>query len=111
MSDTVLICLSTCPNEAIAQRIATALVTERLAACVNRVPQVTSTYFWDGGLQEDTEILLIIKTTAPLLPPLEARLRELHPYEVPELVAIPAVGGSEPYLQWVRTGVARSERA
>jgi periplasmic divalent cation tolerance protein len=106
MSEQVIIALSTCPNEASAKAIAEALVSEQLATCVNRVTGMTSTYFWDGRLQDDAEILLIIKTTAARLAGLEARLTALHPYELPELVALPVVGGNERYLQWVRTGVA-----
>lgn len=106
MTEKVIVALSTCPDEATAQRIAAALVSERLATCVNRVTGMTSTYFWDGRLQDDPEILLIIKTTAARLAELQARLKVLHPYELPELVALEAAGGNEQYLQWVRSGVA-----
>ena len=94
------------PEGGTAQRLAQTLVAERLATCVNRIPGVTSTYFWDGRLQDDAEILLIIKTTAARLAELEARLTALHPYELPELVVLPVAGGNERYLQWVRTGVS-----
>lgn len=106
MTDKVIVALSACPDEASAQRIAAALVSERLATCVNRVTGMTSTYFWDGRLQDGPEILLIIKTTAARLAELTARLKVLHPYELPELVALEVAGGNEQYLQWVRTGVA-----
>jgi periplasmic divalent cation tolerance protein len=109
MTEQVIIAFSSCPDEASAQRLATALVQERLAACVNRLSGVNSTYFWDGRLQEDAEILLIIKTTAARLAALEARLKVLHPYELPELVAIPVTGGNERYLEWVRNG-AQTQR-
>lgn len=105
MTDQVIVALSTCPDEAIAGVIARALVSERLATCVNRLGGVTSTYFWDGRLQEEAEILLIIKTTAARQAELAARLKALHPYELPELVILPVTGGNEPYLQWVRSGV------
>ena len=111
MTEQVIVAFSTCPDEATARRIAEALVSERLATCVNRVTGMTSTYFWDGRLQDDAEILLIMKTTAARLAELEARLKVLHPYELPELVALPVAGGNEPYLQWVRTGVAPSSTA
>lgn len=107
MSEPVLIAFSTCPDEETAARVAEALVTQRLAACVNRVPGVRSTYFWDGRLQDDGEILLIIKTTAGRLPALTERLKALHPYECPELVATPVVGGNEDYVEWVRVGVGK----
>jgi periplasmic divalent cation tolerance protein len=105
MTEHVIVALSTCPDEASARRLSQTLVSERLATCVNRVPGVTSTYFWDGRLQEDAEILLIIKTTAARQAELEARLKALHPYELPELVVLPVAGGNEQYLQWVRSGV------
>jgi periplasmic divalent cation tolerance protein len=105
MTDQVILALSTCPDEATARTIAQALITERLATCVNRLAGVTSTYFWDGRLQEDAEILLIIKTTAARQSELASRLKALHPYELPELVVLPVTGGNEPYLQWVRSGV------
>ena len=106
MSEQVIVALSSCPNEATAKRIAEALVTERLATCVNRVSGIASTYFWDGRLQDDAEVLLIIKSTAARLAELEARLRVLHPYELPELIVLPVAAGNERYLQWVRDGVA-----
>lgn len=110
MTAQVIVAFSSCPDEATAKRLAQALVSEQLATCVNRLPGMTSTYFWDGRLQDEAEILLIIKTTAARLAELQARLATLHPYELPELVALPVVGGNEPYLQWVRNGVSRSER-
>ncbi len=105
MGDQVLVALTTCPDEASAAAVATALVQERLATCVNRISGVRSTYFWDGRLQDEAEILLIIKTTAGRLDELQTRLGALHPYELPELVAIPVTGGNERYLDWVRMGV------
>jgi len=108
MTEQVIVALSTCPDEATARALAEVFVRERLATCVNRVTGIASTYFWDGRLQDDAEILLIIKTTAARLPALEARLQALHPYDLPELVVLPALGGNERYLQWVRTGVSEN---
>lgn len=105
MTDQVILALTTCPDEASAQAVATALVQERLAACVNRVGGLRSTYFWDARLQDEAEILLLIKTTAARLAQLQARLKSLHPYELPELLAIAVAGGNERYLDWVRMGV------
>jgi periplasmic divalent cation tolerance protein len=105
MTDQVIVAFSTCPDEASARSLAQALVTERLATCVNRLAGVTSTYLWDGRLQDEAEILLIIKTTAARQAELEARLKALHPYELPELVVMPVTGGNDTYLQWVRSGV------
>jgi len=107
MSDQVILAMTTCPDEASGQAVATALVQERLATCVNRIGGVRSTYFWDARLQEEAEILLIIKTTAGRLDELRTRLNALHPYELPELLAIDVAGGNELYLDWVRKGVQR----
>jgi periplasmic divalent cation tolerance protein len=105
MADSVMIALSTCPDENSAASIAATLVKEGLATCVNRIGPVRSTYVWDGRLHDEREILLLMKTTAGRLSALEARLKELHPYELPELVALPVTGGNERYLDWVRSGV------
>ena len=107
MSDPVWLALTTCPDGATARAIATTLVQERLATCVNRISGVRSTYFWDARLQDEAEILLIIKTTAGRLDELRVRLSALHPYELPELLAINVAGGNERYLDWVRMGVQR----
>ena len=104
---TAIIALTTCPDEACAGTIATALVTERLAACVNRVPGVRSTYIWDGRLQDDAEVLLIIKTSDTLLAQVEARLKALHPYELPEWLVLRVEGGSQAYLDWLGAAVAQ----
>lgn len=109
MSDQVILALTTCPDEASAEAIAAALVQERLAACVNRVSGLRSTYFWDARLQDEGEILLIMKTTAGRLGDLQARLAALHPYELPELLAIAVAGGNERYLDWVRMGVTKQD--
>src|SRR5262245_20834973 len=108
MTDQVIVALSTCPDEATARLLAASFVSQRLASCVDRVTGIASTYFWDGRLQDDAEILLIIKTTTSRLPELEARLQALHPYELPELLVLPVLGGNERYLQWVRTGVGEN---
>lgn len=106
MTDQVILALSSCPDEIAAQRIAQTLVAEGLATCVNRVGPVVSTYIWDGQLRGEREILLMIKTTAGRLAELEERLKAIHPYELPELIAIGVTGGNERYLDWVRKGVA-----
>jgi periplasmic divalent cation tolerance protein len=110
VSDSVVIALSTCPDEQSARRIAETLVTERLATCVNRIGGVRSTYFWDGRLQDEGEILLMIKTCRSTLADLERRVKEIHPYELPELIVLPIVGGNEAYLQWVREGVEKGTK-
>lgn len=103
MSDAVLLCYCTCPDVASAQKLAEALVGERLAACVNRVPAIASTYRWQDKLVTDQEELLLIKTTAAQFVALKQRLLALHPYELPELIAVPVTEGHGPYLDWVRT--------
>lgn len=84
-----------------AGRIARALVEERLAACVNQVPAVRSTYRWQGQVEQSNEELLIIKTRRDLLASVEKRVRELHSYDLPELIALPIIEGSLEYLQWL----------
>jgi periplasmic divalent cation tolerance protein len=106
MPDDILLCLSTCPDPATAQEIAGALVDESLAACVNQLPGVRSTYRWQGAVHTDEEVLLVIKTTAGRFEALKARLLALHPYELPELVALSVTDGHAPYLDWVRAHAA-----
>ncbi len=97
----ILLCLCTCPDAASARTIADALVAERLAACVSRLPGLQSTYRWQGAIEHDEEVLLVIKTRSERLDALTARVQALHPYELPELVAVEAAGGLAPYLAWV----------
>jgi periplasmic divalent cation tolerance protein len=84
-----------------AERIARALVEERLAACANVVPGVVSVYRWKGVVERENELMLVIKTTGERVEHLKARLLELHPYELPEVVVIPIVGGHQAYLDWL----------
>ena len=98
---TALLCFCTCPDAASAERIATVLVEERLAACVNILPGLRSVFRWQGSVQRESEVLLLIKTTRSRYPALQARLPQLHPYELPELLAVESVFGLPAYLQWV----------
>jgi len=98
---TVLVVLTTCPNQDVAERISHALVSEHLAACVNRISGVQSTYRWQGALQTDNEILLLIKTTQARYAEVQARIVALHPYELPELIAVEAGAGLDRYLAWI----------
>ncbi|WP_233839891.1 divalent-cation tolerance protein CutA [Dyella sp. 2HG41-7] len=100
--DHVLLCYCTCPNVASATHLAEALVNESLAACVNRIPGIQSTYRWKGEVTTDTEELLLIKTTASRFEALKERVLALHPYELPELIAVPVERGHAAYLEWVR---------
>jgi periplasmic divalent cation tolerance protein len=85
--------------------LARKLVEERRAACVNQLPGVRSTYVWDGRVEEAGETLLLVKTTVAGYPALERRVRELHPYDVPELLAVRVAAGFEPYLDWLKRSV------
>ncbi|WP_027083775.1 divalent-cation tolerance protein CutA [Lysobacter sp. HA18] len=91
----------TCPDAATADRIATALVDERLAACVQQLPGLRSTYRWEGRVERADEILLLIKTADDRIPDVAARVQALHPYDVPELLALDATAGAPAYLDWV----------
>jgi periplasmic divalent cation tolerance protein len=98
--------LTTCPDEATAEILARRLVEERLAACVNRVAGLRSTYWWQGQVQDDAEVLLIAKTSAGGVANLSARIQALHPYELPEVIALPIALGAERYLDWIGQTVA-----
>jgi len=100
-----VVALSTVGSAEEADRLARALVERRLAACVNVVPGVVSHYRWQGELQRDEERLLVIKTRAERIEALRDALRELHPYELPELVAFEISDGSPEYLKWLDEGV------
>jgi periplasmic divalent cation tolerance protein len=103
MSAIVVLC--TCPNADSAERIAHTLVEERLAACVNRVPGIRSTYRWQGQITTDIEELLIIKTTRERFESLRERILALHGYSVPEIVAVEISAGHAPYLAWIAASV------
>ncbi len=104
MASTVVV-LCTCPDPETGRRLAESLVGDRLAACVNLIPGLTSIYLWEGRIQTEAEVLLLIKTTDERLDALIARLRALHPYQVPEIIALPIVVGLPEYLDWVKTCV------
>lgn len=101
----VVVALTTVGKAADAERVARALVERRLAACVNVVPGVVSTYRWKGEVERDDEHLLVVKTRADRVEALREALVTLHPYELPELVVLPVEAGHAPYLDWVRESV------
>jgi periplasmic divalent cation tolerance protein len=94
--------LTSVPDAATGERLARALVEERLAACVNLLPGVRSIYRWQGRLEDSAEVLLLVKTRADRCAALAARIQALHPYELPEVLELAASGGSAAYLEWVR---------
>jgi periplasmic divalent cation tolerance protein len=97
----VLLVLTNCPDQASAARIRSELVEARLAACVNQLGPVQSTYRWQGAVEQASEVTLLIKTTRARYAALEARLRQLHPYSLPEILAFAAERGLPAYLGWV----------
>ena len=104
-ADIVLV-LTTLGADADAVALARVLVDERLAACVNILPPMTSIYRWKNAVEQDREQQVVMKTTAGRVAALEARLRQLHPYELPEFLVITASGGSAAYLDWVRDSIS-----
>jgi periplasmic divalent cation tolerance protein len=100
MQDFIIV-LVTAGSAAEANAIARALVEERLAACVNRIKSIQSIYRWQGNVEESEEELLIIKSTRALFPEVEQRVRELHSYTEPEVIALPIIEGSPTYLRWL----------
>jgi periplasmic divalent cation tolerance protein len=101
----IIIVLCTFANEQDALRAASALVEARLAACVNVLPGIRSIYRWKGEVENTDEALALIKTTQAGFPALRDRLKELHSYDTPEIIAVPVVEGLADYLGWVREGV------
>jgi periplasmic divalent cation tolerance protein len=99
----VRVVLVTAPDAETGEALARALVEARLAACANVVTGVRSVYRWQGEVKSDAEVLLLLKTRADRAEALAARVKELHPYDLPEVLELPAVGGSAAYLDWVRT--------
>ena len=106
MSTPALLVLTTCADAAEADKLAGALIEERLAACVNRVDGVMSTYRWESRLQRDKEILLLIKTTEARFDDLQLAITRLSSYDVPEIIAVPVRKGSKAYLDWLVDSVS-----
>ena len=94
-----------CPNNEVATQIATRLVTSKLAACVNIVPNITSVYLWQDKVETDSEVLLKIKSKASLFETIEKEITSLHPYDVPEIIATDITQGSQAYLNWLNASV------
>jgi periplasmic divalent cation tolerance protein len=99
-----LVVLSTSASRKEARRIATAVVQDGLAACVQLLPPIYSFYRWQGAIEQSREILMLFKTTASQFPALEKRISELHSYDTPEILAVPVVAGAKRYLAWLEGG-------
>lgn len=107
MTGDLQIVLCTVPDRGCAEQIARTLVAESLAACVNIVPEITSVYRWKGNIENDPELLLIIKTGGAVFAALRDRIQALHPYELPEVIAVPVTDGLPAYLDWMTTACAK----
>lgn len=105
VADNTLVVFITAPNLEHAQQIARMLVEKQLAACVNLLSGVTSIYRWEGNVQEETEVLLICKTCRSRLAVLQEEVKAIHPYQAPEVIALPVVAGLDDYLKWVEENV------
>ena len=101
MNPDLVLVLSNAPDELLAKRIAHYLVEEHLAACVNLGAAGLSMYMWQGDMEGTTEVPLLIKTTRARVPDVINRIKDLHPYEVPEILVLPVIGGYAPYADWV----------
>lgn len=108
MTDKIVV-LTTCETEEEGRNVARALVQQQLAACVNLVPKVISVYRWKGAVEEAGEYLLLIKTSRALLREVQSAIERLHSYELPEVVALTIVDGSERYLEWLSEGLRPAE--
>ncbi|HLV60616.1 MAG TPA: divalent-cation tolerance protein CutA [Fredinandcohnia sp.] len=105
MSSDAIAVLVTAPDRESADVLARALVEERRIACANVLPGIRSVYRWEGRVEEGEEVLLVLKTTRARFEEVRARVVELHPYEVPEVIALPVVAGHEAYLRWIADSV------
>lgn len=95
-----IVALVTCPKESV-EKIAKELLSKKVAACVNIVQEVQSMYWWEDKIEGSTESLLLVKTKSSLFDSLEKIVKSIHPYDLPEIIAIPIVRGHNPYLQWI----------
>ena len=106
-----LLVLSNAPNKEVAEQLARLLVERRLAACVNILPAVHSIYRWDGQLEEASEVAMQIKTITAHYAELETAIKAMHPYAVPEIIAIPIVDGLPAYLDWIKQETSKERNA
>jgi periplasmic divalent cation tolerance protein len=104
-----LVVYITAPNEEEAAKIAKILVEERLAGCVNIIKDIRSIYSWQGKLEDEKEVLMIVKTRLELFSALTSKVKELHSYTVPEVIAMPIVDGSEEYIKWLKEATTQNQ--
>jgi len=110
MQTEYILVLITTPSREVGEEVAATLLEQKLAACVNILPSITSIYAWKGEVQNDQEALLVVKTRAELFHKrLVPAVKAIHPYEVPEIIALPVVMGSQSYLDWISTETAQVE--
>lgn len=105
MDENYQIVFCTVPNAEVARKIARAIVGDKLAACCNIIPGLTSIYSWKNEIQEESELLLMIKTKTSVVPELTEKIKKMHPYEVPEIIASEIYEGNREYLNWVNENV------
>ncbi|WP_054856629.1 divalent-cation tolerance protein CutA [Vulcanisaeta sp. JCM 16159] len=108
VEDSYVIILVTVPSRDVGAEIARSLINNKLAACVNIIDGLRSIYYWEGRVEEDNEALLIIKSRRDKLNELIRSIRERHPYKVPEIIALPIIGGLDEYLRWIDETLNRS---
>ncbi len=96
-----IIVMSTVPNEEVGKRIATVLLEKKLVPCVNMVPNVRSIYTWKGKINDEAELIIIMKTRASLFERIKDEIKANHPYKCPEILALPVLAGNQPYLDWI----------
>lgn len=108
-STEAILLMTNCPDEQSAIVLARLLLERQLAACVNILPEMRSMYRWQGAVESANEVALLIKTTSLRYPQLEQTIQALHPYEVPEIIALPIVAGSSDYLHWLAQETSRNE--
>lgn len=99
----------TAPDETVAKALAHGLVSNKLAACVNIVPKILSIYEWEGKINEDSEVLLMVKTSTSKVDEISKFIRENHPYAVAEVISFPIENGNQPYLEWITKVLAKNQ--
>jgi len=109
MTDYIVVFITT-PNVIEARKISKMLIEERLAACCNIVEKVNSIYLWQNNIEDDFESLIIIKTRKDVFPELVKRVKEIHKYTVPEIIALPIIDGSDSYLNWIEETVKQAQK-